>query len=358
MCGRNGIPDQSEGQNRMATKRDQDERGQANDDAFLGGLLGMAIGDALGMPANGRAGRPDPNWIGGYLPLTRADGTIIDAGEFTDETEFALSIVEVATTDRGRLDPDLIGPRLVRLEQGDSGHWQDATTRSALHLAAESLVFQVPLDEDGPVSAGVASRGMPVGLLASVGDLQLDALRTDSDLVARLTHGSPAQASSVAAVAFVTQLAARQSVPSDDWFSRAADVLRAGAMHDVLRGLAPEPDLAVQLRRLATGSAEQQIAASMLAVIGTSTFDEAVLAAVNAGGPSDAIGAIAGTVAGAYRGAGDIPQWLIDGLGGRIYVSLAAPWFRRAARYRAGVVKDLPMDGGPPPPRPMLPPRR
>lgn len=357
MCEAGRIREVSEGQDRMTTRNRQDEQGQAGDDAFLGALLGMSIGDALGMPANGGADTR-PERIDGYLPLTLGDGTAIEAGEFTDETEFALSIVEVATTDRGRLDPDLIGPRLVRLEQGDSGHWQDATTRSALHLAAESLEFQVPLNEDGPVSAGIASRGVPVGLLASVGVLRLVSLRTDSDLVARLTHGSPAQASAVAAVAFVTQLAARQSVPPDEWLERTADVLGAGAMHDALWGAAPEPDLARELRRLATGTPEQQVAAAMLAVIGTSTFEEAVLAAVNADGPSDAIGAIAGALAGAYRGVGDIPQWLIDGLGGRIYVSLAALWFRRASLYRAGVVKDLPMDGGAPPPRPTLPPRR
>ncbi len=343
----------------MVTKDDQRGQEQAGDDAFLGALLGMAIGDALGMPANGGADTR-PERIDGYLPLTLGDGTAIEAGEFTDETEFALSIVEVATTDRGRLDPDLIGPRLVRLEQGDSGHWQDAPTRAALRPAAGSLEFQVPLDEDGPVSAGTASRGVPVGMLASVGELRLGDLRSDSDLVGRLTHGSPAQASAVVAVAFVTQLAARQSVRPEQWLERTAGVLGAGAMHDALRDVAPEmeTDLASQLGRLATGSPEQQVAAAMLAVIGTSTFEEAVLVAVNAGGPSDAIGAIAGALAGAFRGAGDIPQWLIDGLGGRIYVSLAAPWFRRAALYRAGVVKDLPMDGGPPPPRPTFPPRR
>ncbi len=342
------------------TMRERDGRGQADDDAFLGALLGMAIGDALGMPANGAADRTERLAIEGYLPLNRPDGTEIAAGEFTDETEFALSIVEVATTNRGRLDPDLIGPRLVRLEQGDSGHWQDPATRSALRRSAESLEFQVPLDEDGPVSARVASRGVPVGLLGAVGHLDLADLRRDSDLVARLTHGSPAQASAVAAVAFVTQFAARRVVPPADWGRLTAEILAAGAMHDALRSAAAigDAERLASVNRFASGSPEEQIAAAILAVATTETFEEAVLLAVDAGGPSDAIGAIAGALAGAYRGSADIPQWLIDGLGGRIYVSLAAPWFRRAALYRAGVVVDLPMGDGPPPPRPTLPPRR
>lgn len=342
------------------TTREKGGQGQADDDAFLGALLGMAIGDALGMPANGSGDLPAREAISGYLPLTRSDGTEIEAGEFTDETEFALSIVEVATTDRGRLDPDLIGPRLVRLEQGDSGHWQDPTTRAALRRSADSLDFAVPLDEDGPVSSSVASRGVPVGLLASVGRLDEAALRADSDLVARLTHGSPAQASAVAAIAFVTQLAARQVVAPEEWAGLTVEMLGGGAMYDALRSLAAvgNGELPEAMRRLAAGTPEQQIAAAIIAVAATQTFEEAVLLAVNAGGPSDAIGAIGGALAGAYRGSADIPQWLIDGLGGRIYVSLAAPWFRRAALYRAGVVVDLPMGDGPPPPRPTLPPRR
>lgn len=340
--------------------RERDGQGQASDDAFLGALLGMAIGDALGMPAGDETDRSEGLAIEGYLPLTRSDGKEIEAGEFTDETEFALSIVEVATTNRGRLDPDLIGPRLVRLEQGDSGHWQDRPTRAALRRSAESLEFQVPLDEDGRVSTAVATRGVPVGLLAAVGQLDLAHLRADSDLVARLTHGSPAQANAVSAVAFVTQLAARQVVSPVDWAGMTADVLEVGAMHGALRSAAAlgDGDHHAVLERLARGTPEEQGVAAILAVVGTDTFEEAVLLAVNAGGAADAIGALAGALAGAYRGAADIPQWLIDGLGGRIYVSLAAPWFRRAALYRAGVVVDLPMGDGPPPPRPTLPPRR
>lgn len=342
------------------TSRERDGQEQAGDDAFLGALLGMAIGDALGMPASGRSDRSALPPIATYLPLTLADGTVVEAGEFTDETEFALSIVEVATTNRGRLDPDLIGPRLVRLEQGDAGHWQDAVTRAALRRSAESLEFDVPMDEDGPVSTATASRGVAVGLLASVGPLNVAELRADSDLVSRLTHGSPAQASAVAGVAFATQLAARQTVGPEEWAGMTADLLGVGAMHDALRNAeaVTEGNQSTRVSRFASGTPEAQVAAAILAVAATETFEEAVLLAVNAGGPSDAIGAITGALAGAYRGAADIPQWLIDGLGGRIYVSLAAPWFRRAALYRAGVVVDLPRDGGPPPPRPTLPPRR
>jgi ADP-ribosylglycohydrolase len=83
-------------------------------------------------------------------------------------------------------------------------------------------------------------------------------------------------------------------------------------------------------------------------------FADAVLAAVNAGGATDTVGAITGALAGAANGASGIPQHLIDGLEGRIYISLAAPWFYKAARQRAGQLINLrPVHGR----RPESPPR-
>jgi ADP-ribosylglycohydrolase len=84
-------------------------------------------------------------------------------------------------------------------------------------------------------------------------------------------------------------------------------------------------------------------------------FENAVFAAVNAGGATDTVGALTGALAGAAGGASGIPQDLIDGLEGRIYVSLAAPWLHKAARQRAGHQIDLrPVHG----PRPEMPPRQ
>ncbi|MGI9253910.1 MAG: hypothetical protein ACR2J8_09195, partial [Thermomicrobiales bacterium] len=71
--------------------------------------------------------------------------------------------------------------------------------------------------------------------------------------------------------------------------------------------------------------------------------------------PTDTTSAVAGALAGARFGSSGIPQPLIDTLGCRIYVSLAAPWLLKAARRRAGTVIDLmPRFDAP---RPNFPPR-
>jgi len=76
---------------------------------------------------------------------------------------------------------------------------------------------------------------------------------------------------------------------------------------------------------------------------------------VNAGGATDTVAAISGALVGAYGGDTSIPQDLINDLGSRIYISLAAPWYFRTAQARAGILLTLRPD--PKPIRPTEPPR-
>jgi ADP-ribosylglycohydrolase len=74
-------------------------------------------------------------------------------------------------------------------------------------------------------------------------------------------------------------------------------------------------------------------------------FEDAVFAAASAGGAADARAALAGSLAGAHFGAGGIPQSLIDGLEGRIYLTLAAPWFYRTIQLMTGQGLSLGVNG-------------
>jgi ADP-ribosylglycohydrolase len=147
-------------------------------------------------------------------------------------------------------------------------------------------------------------------------------------------------------------------VPRESWARETARFLGGGELAERLIGLdnrlanSPVPDL---FDWTGTGlDAIESVPAAFAAAMSETVFENAVFAAVNAGGATDTIGALTGALAGAAGGASGIPQDLIDGLEGRIYVSLAAPWFHKAARKRAGQQIDLrPVHG----PRPELPPR-
>lgn len=339
---------------------------EANEDRFLGALMGMAIGDALGMPLVGtsqdeisaRFGAVDRFVAAGAPSNPGAKG-----GEFTDETEVALCIVESMTTNRGEVDPDNIGARLQYLAKGESRKWLSGATLAALARAANDDVYQVALNEDGPATGDVASRGVPVGLMAAVGEFDAAWLRRSSEAVTRLTHGSPAAIAATTAVAYGVNLAARGE-PPERWAAETAAFLQGGDMAAALRRVADldaGAEVSVLLMETGTGmAAAQSVAAAWVAATRASSFDEAVFGAVQAGGATDTAGAIAGALSGARLGASGIPQRLIDDLEGRIYVSLAAPWFYRAALHRSGATIDIHPDGGHagPPERPSFPPRQ
>src|SRR5687768_5909056 len=98
----------------------------ATQDRFVGAVLGLAIGDAFGMPLFGRSRTTIADWYGpvlGYLPRAFPDGTEVGPGEITDETEIALCIIESFTAAQGELDPENIGIRMAYLARSDSRRW-------------------------------------------------------------------------------------------------------------------------------------------------------------------------------------------------------------------------------------------
>jgi ADP-ribosyl-[dinitrogen reductase] hydrolase len=337
-----------------------------SEDRFLGALLGMAIGDALGMPLAKMTAREIRERYGEIDHLVGGEVAVhggAEVGEFTDETEFALCIVESMTTNQGNIDPDNIGARLQYLAMGESRKWIAGDTIQALERAVESDSYRVSLDEHGPATGDVAARGVPVGLLASVGTFNGGWLREASEAVTRLTHGSPAAIAATTAVAYGIQLAARGTEPAS-WAQLTSTFLESGAMAEMLGGIGPDRDhepVSETLSQLGTGvDARESVPSAFVAATRAAVFEEAVFAAVRAGGATDTVGAIAGALAGARFGASGIPQPLIDDLEGRIYVSLAAPWFFRTALHRSGLVIDVRLEDGPgePPPRPTMPPRQ
>lgn len=349
----------------MATSRATNPASGATEGRFLGALLGMAIGDALGMPVAGwpaariadRFGRID-----GYQLRVLPDGTEVPAGEMTDETEFALAIVEGLTTNGGRLTPetiDSIGARFLYLAKGESARWLGEETKAALARSDETLDFVAPLADDGPATGDVAARGVPIGLLHAVGRFDPAALRADAEAVTRITHGAPAAIAATTAVAYGVMLATRGDVPPAAWIGETAVFLDTGELADALRAAdaaAPGTDTATHLAARGTGiAATESVPAAFVAASRAESYAEAVFTAVNAGGASDTVGAIAGALAGAAGGDTSLPQSLIEGLGSRIYVSLAAPWFFRTAQQRAGLLINLRPE--PNPPRPTEPPR-
>jgi ADP-ribosylglycohydrolase len=97
--------------------------GRATQERTLGAILGLGIGDALGMPVTGMSAddvRKSYGRIEGYHGRTFTDGAELAPGEFTDETELELCIMETYTSARGHLDRELSRARRQFLARGES----------------------------------------------------------------------------------------------------------------------------------------------------------------------------------------------------------------------------------------------
>ncbi len=288
---------------------------QAREDQFLGALLGLAIGDALGRPVRGLTADEVAKRHGevrSYIATKPLEESQPESGEISDKAEVALCLVESLTTNDGLPDPENMIARMNFLTVGPSSEWMSAGTIDGVALALEHA-GQVPESHEPPAELSVAVRGVPVGLMQSVGGFDREALVSESATVSRLSHSGDLQARLTAAVALAIAGAGRtRMVPAsaDLGLNQGSEIERELA---VILGIVGESDsLAAGLSRV-----------------------------VSRGGEADSAGAIAGAVLGTRFGASGIPQDLIDSLDARIYLTLAAPWFYRTAVRRAGTVIDL-----------------
>lgn len=289
----------------------------ANENAFLGAIVGIAIGDALGLPVDGMTGDEVRSTWGdfdGYLELEGMPEGQPTRGVISDKTEVVLSIIESLTTNEARIDPENIVHRMRFLIDSPSRVWISDALAEGIGKAFEN---EGVAPDDGPVEPepAVLVRGLPVGLLHSIGDLDRDALSADAAAVARLSHSGEASARLVAQVAEATSLAARFVDREPAW--RNEMVIRS------------DHPLSADIRRIVE------------TVLAADTFEDAVLPVVREGCDAAAFGAIAGGLAGARFGAAGLPQQFIDDLDARIYLSMAAPWFYRTVLRRQGLAVDL-----------------
>jgi ADP-ribosylglycohydrolase len=282
---------------------------QAREDQFLGALLGLAIGDAMGRSLSGLA----PNEIAGRLeePLRYGPPSEepVATGEITDRTEIALCLVESLTTNQGRPDPDNMVARMGFLAAGPSRQFMTPGTIDGIALATEHD-GQVDESHQPPPELSVAVRGIPVGLLHAVGGFDSSLLRRDAETVTKLSHAGQVQADLTTAVAMAVAEAGRTR-------TIVADIERPAGGGGTALGFIFE----------AVRQAETFVSGLKPILIGSGDLLSA--------------GAIGGALLGTRFGASGIPQTLIDDLDARIYLSLAAPWFYRTAVMRAGTVIDL-----------------
>lgn len=295
----------------------QDDRARLSLQRFHGCLLGLAVGDALGMPVEGMRASSIRSRLGRVRDFMDAPWRLLKAGQWTDDTMMALcqarSIVE-----RGGVDQEDTAREFLAWFK--SGEWRGIG--GATYDSMQRLLQGVPPEESGmrgemAAGNGAAMRIAPVGLADC---LNLERLREDCRAVAVITHDNPEAVAGAQAVAFAVARGVRGDLDPAELISETVDFIGPCRVSERLQTaaafLAKEMDTEEALARLGTsGYVVETVASAFFAFLRTpDDFEETVCRAVEAGHDADTTAAVAGAISGAHLGLEAIPRRWREGV--------------------------------------------
>lgn len=279
-------------------------------DRYLGAMLGLAAGDALGTTL-------EFTTPGSFTPIADMVGGgpfHLKAGEWTDDTSMALCLAE-SLLECGAFDPTDQLARYVRWKR--TGH--HSSTGRCFDVGGTVLAALARFERFGepwsggtdPYSAGNGSimRLAPVPLFfAHDPELAI----ANAALSSRTTHGHPEAIDACRYLAGLIVGALQGKTKEELLLTRFSP----------LAGLWTELPLVAPIARVANGSFLQEeppvirgdgyvtrsLEAALWAFARSTDFEDGALLAVNLGEDADTTGAVYGQLAGAYYGVDSIPK--------------------------------------------------
>lgn len=314
---------------------------------FVGTILGVAVGDALGAPIEGWS----RNTIQSVLGTIRGyQLTMMGKGVYTDETQLTIVLLKSLLNCR-KFNPEDFGNQIGEwMRRSDEGVEPARGVGRTISLAARKLYRGVPWDQSGEYSAsnGAAVRIAPLALF-----------HYDTEDIAEFMHNiedsaKPTHIESLAIQgAKVIALAHHLIIKEDRFFFDRIKFLDelielasdhapkfVGTIDNLKKYIVHKPveqkvynapcseraygcgqniddtdDRYSILEEIGTGKyVLESVPAALFCFLNSpNKFEETVLTAVNAGGDTDSIAALAGSLSGTLNGATAIPmRWLMD----------------------------------------------
>lgn len=297
-------------------------------DRAHGALLGLALGDALGMPTQSmrrdairaRFGRVD------RLRDAADDQPIapgMPAGSVTDDTEQALIVARLLLEGDGHVDPHAFADALIAWEADMIARGSRDLLGPSTKAALDRLQHGVPVEESGRsgTTNGAAMRVAPVGIAHRPGPALLEAVVEASQVTHRTSLGISGAAAIAAAVSAgvdgadadaaldAAVAAAQQGEHLGAWIAGASIPARFLAFRDGFRRAGSErrEDLLAEVVGTSVQSQESVVAALLLIDAGRDDPFAALCTAASVGGDTDTVAAMAGTVLGAVHGPSAFP---------------------------------------------------
>lgn len=287
---------------------------------IYGVLFGQAIGDALGLAAEGmsrdQVAATYPNGVNDYTDIVQDEfRSRWPRGAWTDDTDQMLCILD-SLLDKGTVDPHDIAARFLRWfrlgGQGIGRHTYNVLRMPQYEqhpYEAAEFIWRFGREKSAP--NGALMRTCVLGIW----DYRNEAdVRTNTERVCRLTHADPR---CVGSCVLVTHIIACEL------FGKAVceeELVRLGSeyapeIEEFVR-LGFQPDLS-QLNLddgASKGYTLRTLAAGLWAYSFGTDFRTALQAIVAAGGDTDTNGAVAGALLGARMGYAALPEAWVQGL--------------------------------------------
>ncbi|MCO5220103.1 MAG: ADP-ribosylglycohydrolase family protein [Thermomicrobiales bacterium] len=275
-------------------------------DRYLGCLIGLACGDALGAPVEFESRSAlDERFPDGLRAFIGGGWLDLEPGEITDDTQMTLDVARslVALPDG---DMDDLAARFLAWRNSDPKDIGN-TTRDALDRLAGGVSWQdagaQTVESRGPVDSagnGAIMRCAPVALRFRNDPCRLRDVSID---VARITHANPLCTwASVAVDQAIAALLHGESIPA------ALELASTGIANDDVREAITLASIGVRDDISSNGFVLDTLTAAFWALRHTDSFEEAVVMAVGLGGDTDTTGAVAGSLGGARYGIDAIPD--------------------------------------------------
>jgi len=258
-----------------------------------GAFLGLAVGDALGAPAEFMTRGEIADKYGVLKEMVGGGWLRLKPGQVTDDTQMSLCLAR-AVVDHGGWSLTAIADNLVEWLKSKPIDVGDTCRRGIRNYLLKGTIETPPNEWDG--GNGAAMRMLPASI-CTVGDTEL--MERCVLQQAHITHNQALSDAACVALGKLQQMALTGK--SMNQLRREVDQLIAAFpnfTYDPYKGMA-------------TGYVVDTMQTVFHCFFKSRSFEACVVETVNQGGDADTTAAIAGSLAGAYYGEDAIPaRWL------------------------------------------------